>query len=81
MLTFFSIDFSHCLLYADEQAVHDPHEISVCGDKGSLLGLKSFLPALRIGCFEGKFWLLDSLLFQRGVSGKVSIQCSIFEGY
>ena len=48
MLTFFSTDLSHCLLYANEKVVHDPQEISVCGDKGSLLGLRSFLPALRI---------------------------------
>jgi len=81
MLTFFSTDLSHRLLYADEKVVHDPQEINVCGDKGALLGLRSFLLALRISCFEGKFWLLDSLLFQRGVSCKVSIQCSIFEGY
>ena len=78
MLTFFSTNLSHCLIY--EQVVHDPQEISVCGDKGTLLSLSSFLLALRIRYFEGKLWLLDSLIFQRGVIYNVSIQCSILGG-
>ena len=54
MLTFFSTDLSYCILYANEKDVHDPHDISVYGDKGSLLGLRLFLPAIRLSFFETK---------------------------